>query len=240
MEMPEVGEIVLCTVDRILGTTVFVKIDSIPGNPEGTIITSEIAPGRIRNLRDYVVPKKKIVCKILRVSGNQINLSLRRVTLKERKEMLEQTKLEKSYEKILKSVTGDKFQEVMEKITSKKDIYSFLESAKKDSAELEKIVGKENSKKILNILGEEKEKKSSVKKEIIVTTTRPDGLEKIKKLFKNSDLDGITVKYISAGKYSIKKESTDLKKANQELMIYFEGLEKSAKEDQINISIKEK
>ena len=58
--MLEVGDIVLCTVDRIIGTTVFVGIE---GNGEGSIVTSEIAPGRIRNLRDYVVPKKKIVCK---------------------------------------------------------------------------------------------------------------------------------------------------------------------------------
>ena len=60
----EVGDIVLCTVDRIVGTIVFVKID---GDGEGSIILSEIAPGRIRNLREYVVPKKKIVCKVLRI-----------------------------------------------------------------------------------------------------------------------------------------------------------------------------
>jgi len=71
----EVGDVVLCTVDKIAGTVVFVKIDR---NGEGNIITSEIAPGRIRNLREYVVPKKKIVCKILRISPNgNINLSLR-------------------------------------------------------------------------------------------------------------------------------------------------------------------
>ena len=86
MEFEE-GDIVLCTVERIEGTNVFVSIE---GNGEGSIMTSEIAPGRIRNLRDYVVPKKKIVCKILRVSGNRIDLSLRRVTQKEQKEVLEQ------------------------------------------------------------------------------------------------------------------------------------------------------
>ena len=57
----EEGQIVLCTVEKILGTTVFVKIEN---NGEGTLTTSEISPGRIRNLRDYVVIGKKIVCKI--------------------------------------------------------------------------------------------------------------------------------------------------------------------------------
>ena len=80
----EVGDIVLCTVDRIVGTVVFVKIK---GYGEGSIIMSEIAPGRIRNLRQYVVPKKQIVCKVLRISGDRIDLSLRRVTQKEKKEV---------------------------------------------------------------------------------------------------------------------------------------------------------
>src|SRR3989304_1204806 len=79
----EEGDIVLCTVDRIVGTTVFVKIEG--EDSEGSIITAEIAPGRIRNLRDYVIPKKKIVCKILRVQGKNIELSLRRVTSKKKK-----------------------------------------------------------------------------------------------------------------------------------------------------------
>ena len=65
----EVGDVVLCTVDRIAGTVVFVKIE---GNGEGSVIISEIAPGRIRNLRDYVVPKKRIVCKILEFLKTEI------------------------------------------------------------------------------------------------------------------------------------------------------------------------
>ena len=56
--MLEEGDMTLCTVDRIAGTVVFVKIEG--EEREGSIILSEIAPGRIRNLRDYVIPKKKI------------------------------------------------------------------------------------------------------------------------------------------------------------------------------------
>ena len=109
----EVGDVVLCTVDRIVGTVVFVKIE---GDGEGSIITSEIAPGRIRNIRDYVVPKKKIVCKVLRITGDRIDLSLRRVTPKEQKEVKEQYKQEKSSESILKSVLGDKTSKIIEEI----------------------------------------------------------------------------------------------------------------------------
>ena len=93
MELEE-GDNVLCTVKRISGTTVFAHIED---DGEGTIITSEIAPGRIRNLREYVVPGKKIVCKVLSIdkSGN-IHLSLRRVSDKEKREVLDREKKEKS------------------------------------------------------------------------------------------------------------------------------------------------
>ena len=113
----EVGDLVSCVVDRIVGTVVFVKIHGQKQETEGSIVFSEVAPGRIRNIRDYVVPKKKIVCKILRISNNNIDLSLRRVTQKERKEVLEGENLEKSYISILKSVLENKAEETIREET---------------------------------------------------------------------------------------------------------------------------
>ena len=46
----EEGQLVLCTVTKIVGTIVFVRIEDT--NFEGTITFPEIAPGRIRNIRD--------------------------------------------------------------------------------------------------------------------------------------------------------------------------------------------
>jgi translation initiation factor 2 alpha subunit (eIF-2alpha) len=140
--MIEEGDIVLCTVDRIVGTVVFVKIDS--EEKGGSIILSEIAPGRIRNLREYVIPKKRIVCKVLRVSGGTISLSLRRVTQKEKKEALEIYNQERSYNNILRSVLKEKADETIEKITKTEKLYDFLQRVKEDSKELENLIGKEN------------------------------------------------------------------------------------------------
>ena len=136
MEKLESGDVVLCTVDRIVGTMVFVKIK---GYGEGSIVLSEVAPGRIRNLRDYVVPKKRIVCKVLKVSGERIELSLRRVNQKERKEILEQDKKEKSYKVILKKILGEKSIKVIDEIEKENNLYDFLEEAKNNKNELDKI-----------------------------------------------------------------------------------------------------
>jgi len=235
MEIEE-GDIILCTVDRIIGTNVFVKIDDT--DKEGCIVFSEIAPGRIRNIRDYVVPKKKIVCKVLRMSGDRIDLSLRRVTLKEQKEVKERSKLEKSYESILKGVLNNKAPKIIEEITKKEKIYDFLQKAKNNPDALEKLVGKEDSKRVLEILKTQKQKKSVLKKEITLTTSESNGLESIKNLL--SKIKGAEVKYISAGRYSLKAESDDIKKADQELRNNLENLEKEAKKMKMEFSIVKK
>lgn len=234
----EVGDVVLCTVDRIAGTIVFVKIHS-NGEQEGSIILSEIAPGRIRNLRDYVVPKKKIVCKILRISGNQIDLSLRRVTQKEKKQVLDQHKQEKSYISVLKTVLNEKAQDIIKKIKPEESVYDFLEEAKENSKKLEKLVGKTDSKKILDILKIQKQKKAIIKKELHITTTKSNGLELIKNLLNSVKESSTEIKYISAGKYSIKTESTGLKTADNKLREIIEGLKKQAKKQDMEFEIKE-
>lgn len=230
----EIGDIVLCTVDRIIGTIVFVNIDR--EKREGSIILSEIAPGRIRNLRKYVVPKKKIVCKILRISDEAIDLSLRRVTQREKKEVIEQYKQEKSYTSLLNSVLKDKSNEIIKKIEEENKLYDFFEEAKENSKILEKLIGKENSNKILDIIKTQKTKKAVIKKEINLTTTNPKGLELIKKLFK--EIKNAEIGYISAGKYYIKLESEDMKKTDNNLKEILKNIEGNAKKQGMEFSIK--
>lgn len=225
----------MCTVDRIVGTIVFVKIDD---NSEGSIILSEIAPGRIRNLREYVVPKKRIVCKVLRISGNRIDLSLRRVTQKEQKEIKEQFKQEKNYTSILKSVLKNNAEKIIKKMSEQGKIYEFLQEAKQDSKKLEKIVGKKDSEEILKIINSQKQKKAIIKKEISLTTTKPNGLELIKNIFKN--ITDAEIKYISAGRYLLQIESIDIKVGDKNLKEILKEIEKNAKENNMLFEVKEK
>ena len=244
----EEGDVVLCTVEKIDGTIVFVKID---GNGQGSIITSEIAPGRIRNLRAYVVPKKKIVCKVLRITdrGN-IHLSLRRVTLKEKKEVLEQNKQEKRSSSILKSVLGEKTKDIIKKIKEKSSISEFLEQSKQDSKDLENLVGKKDTEKILEIINIEKSKKAVIKKDFQFKTTQPNGLELIKKILNLKGrlsegnrlgvLADAEIKYVSAGKYSIKVGGDDMKKADHKLQEVLKEIEIQAKKSKVEFSLKKK
>jgi len=230
----EEGDVVLCTVDRIMGTVVFVNIE---GGGEGSIILSEIAPGRIRNLRDYVVPKKKIVCKILRIKDNQIHLSLRRVTQKEQKEITEEYKQEKSSKSILRTVLKDRAKTAIEHILKQeRGINEFLEEAKENPKKLEKLIGKADSEKILNILNTQKKKSAVIKREFNLTTTNPEGVILIKKILEK--VKDAEIKYISAGKYSIKTEAEDMKTTDNKLKEILSKIEDSAKKQSMEFSIK--
>ena len=234
----EVGDLVLCTVERIEGTVVFVNIDST--GEQGSIITSEIAPGRIRNLREYVVPKKRIVCKVLRVSseGRNIDLSLRRVSAKEKKEVMDEWREEQNFEGVLKGILKEKAQDIIEKITSESTLLEFFEEAKVNSKELEKLVGKENTLKIVSIVSKQKVKAIVLKKEISLKTTSPNGLELIKKIL-TIDKENVEVQYIAAGRYVLKLKAPDFKQGNTQVQKIVQEMEEQAKKENLEISIKD-
>ena len=138
----EEGQIVLCTVKNIEGTAVFCKIDDY--EKEGTMITSEVAPGRIRNLRDYVSPGRKIVCKVLKIDKENIYLSLRRVTAKERKEVLEIYEKERNLAATIKTISKEA-DNIIKKIKQESSLVDFLEQAKQEPELLENLMSKEEA-----------------------------------------------------------------------------------------------
>ena len=232
----EEGDLVLCTVERIENTIVFVKISFEGKEVDGSITTSEIAPGRIRNLRDYVVPKKKIVCKVLSVSGSgNAELSLRRVSSKEKKEVMEKYQQEMAFFSMLKKILGEKSEEAIEKIKKESSVYAFFGEIRENPENLEKLVGKKDGEKILEILNTQKQKKAVIKKEILLKTELPNGISLIKLILSSGDAE---IKYVAAGRYSIKTESTDLKKADRKMRETVEKIEKKAKENRIEFSVK--
>ncbi|MEM3074410.1 MAG: hypothetical protein QW727_00485 [Candidatus Pacearchaeota archaeon] len=216
------GSLIICKVKYIEKTAVFVE--TIDGSP-GSIVLSEVAPGRIRNLRDYVVPNKIIVCKVLKSKDGHLFLSLRRVKDKEKKELIEAYKKEKAYESVIKKILGEKSEEVIKDIRKNQTITQFLEDSIKNPKILEKYFSKSNIKTIGKFLQSKKEKIKEIKKEIKLSCKSPNGIVIIKNLLK--DFDGIT--YLGSSKFSIKRASNDLKKTDYQIREFLEELEKNAK-----------
>src|SRR5467141_1592084 len=102
--MPEVGDLVVVTVTRVEDYGAYVKLDEFSGI-EGLVHISEISTTWVRNIREHARQGQKLVLKVLRVSSqrNQIDLSLRRVTGREKSEKMLEWKKERKAEAILKS-----------------------------------------------------------------------------------------------------------------------------------------
>lgn len=232
-KVPQEEELVLCTVNKILGTTVFVRIEEY--EKEGIISTSEIAPGRIRNIRDYVVPNKKIVCKILRIdekTGN-IDLSLRRVGMKERNKLLEVYEREKNISTILKIVIKDekRVNDIVTRIRDKEDLVKFFETATEKDL-LEAGIKDEEVKQLKKILEEKgQKKKASIKNKIELSTTAEDGFEKIKRILSKGLGEGIEITYMSAPHYLLTVIAADYKEANSKLEGSKKAMEEEAKKE---------
>ncbi len=230
------GQIVLCTVDKIVGTIVFVKIEN---NSEGTIVTPEISPGRIRNLRDYVVPGKKIVCKILKIKDKNIYLSLRRVKQNEKKEFLNQVKKEKNFKAILKTVLGkQEAEKIINEIIKTYFILDFSEEIKTSPKILEKYTTKQQAKKILKILESKKEKPKQIRQIFKLSNKSSQGIIIIKKIIqdanKNSKAD---ISYLAAGKYRITITGQDFKQLKTQINSILQKIKKQAKKQGCEFSV---
>lgn len=239
---PQEEELVLCTVTAVHTNSVFCTLDEY-GNRTALIHISEIAPGRIRNIRDFVKEGKKVVCKVLQINQEKghIDLSLRRVSDVQKREKLNQVKQELLAEKIVEFYSKQNkknVNEVYEKITNvlfqKYDgLYvAFEDVALKDvsleSLGLEPALAKDFTE-LLKIRIKPVEVK--IEGELKLTSYAPDGVEVVKKILLHLPKD-ISVTYKGGGSYRLVVKSTDYKNAEKVLKAGSEkalGLAKSNK-----------
>lgn len=101
---PESGDLVVATVKRIADYGAYVILDEYEGR-EGLVHISEVSTTWVRNIRNHLREGEKLVLKVLRISRQrgEVDLSLRRVTGREKAEKMLQWKKSKKAETILKS-----------------------------------------------------------------------------------------------------------------------------------------
>ncbi|MBD3313290.1 translation initiation factor IF-2 subunit alpha [Candidatus Woesearchaeota archaeon] len=224
---PEESEIVLCTVLKVHHNTVFMLLDEY--DKKGIIHISEISPGRIRNLRDYVVEGKKVICKVLRIDETRghIDLSLRRVNTMQRREKNSQIKQEQKAEKMLEFAAkeaGKSLKEVYDKIrpivfSKYPSLYACFEDIVAENFSVSDL---KLDPKISNAL-EELIKTRIKPPEVMIRgllkleTYDPEGVELIKEILKKAEAENITIKYAGAGSYTIAVKAEDYKTAETDL-----------------------
>ncbi|MBD3303926.1 S1 RNA-binding domain-containing protein [Candidatus Woesearchaeota archaeon] len=246
---PEEDELVLCTVTGVQYHSVFVKLDEY--GRTGLIHISEIAPGRIRNIRDYVVEGKKVVCKVLRIDKEKghIDLSLRRVNEAQKRNKLNQVKQEQLAEKIIEIVAKENKQDKMKlyKTLSQKllDKYPSMFAAFEDvvlgSLDFSNLIDAKLAKQLTDAITHRiKPPEVEIGGELMLSSYEPAGVELIKETLKEveSVKDGLVIKYKGTGVYSMWVKSEDYKSAEKVLKKAIEALEKFAKKNKISMEFK--
>jgi len=218
---PEESEVTLCTVSKVHYNSVFVILDEY--GKTGIISISEISPGRIRNIRDFVKEGKKVVCKILRVNKERghIDLSLRRVTESQRRAKNSQIKQEQMAEKIVELVAKDTktdmkalYNDLMSKIKYP-NLYSCFEEVAVDNFSLDKLgLDKTVTAKMTEMIKQRiKPQEVVIGGTIHLLSYDSDGVEIVKEALKKAEAKNVEIKYAGGGRYKIRVISEDYKNA---------------------------
>jgi len=227
--MPEEGELVLCTITKIMYYSIFANLDEY--DKSGMIHISEISPGRIRNIRDFVVEGKKVVCKILNVDKEKghIDLSLRRVNEGQKREKLDEVKQEQKAERIIDFVAQkeglklevlyDKLKEpVMKRYPNMSACFQdvVVSGLKLASLGMDKALAEQLEDVIKQRI---KPPEVELKGNLSLQTYEPGGVEIIKGavLKAREESDNVAITYLGAGKYLVSVKAADYKVAEKSL-----------------------
>jgi len=225
---PEEDELVMCTVTKVQFHSVFANLDEY--GKGGMIHISEVSPGRIRNIRDFVKEGKKVVCKVLRISREKghIDLSLRRVTETQKRKKVDELKQEQKAEKILEFVSKDTkidvkklFSDISANISKKyASLYEFFQQVVEDDNAIKDAgIDAKISKKLEEAIKSRiKEVSVKIEGKLKLTSFAPNGVDIIKESLKKAletGKESISIKYLGAGSYNVIVNAKDYKEAEK-------------------------
>jgi translation initiation factor 2 subunit 1 len=232
-EWPEPGDLAMATVETVTDYGAYAKLDEY--DKKGLVHVSEISSSWIRNIRDFVREGQKLVLKVLRVDAEKghIDLSLRRVTKREKIEKTMAWKRERKAEALIRSVadkTGIPVEEIYEKAGAPMDsqygLYEGFEKAVKEGPDvLTKIGVPEEIAKAIVEVGQERIHVPMVRIRGVVELRcmKSNGVEIIKEAFANAEkaekLGNTKLSFyvIATPKYNIEVLAEDYKSAEETL-----------------------
>ena len=232
-EWPESGDLVIATIESVMVYGAYAKLDEY--SKRGFLHISEISSARIRNVRDFVRENQKMVLKVLRVDiqKGHVDLSLRRVTKRERIEKNKSYKKDRKGEALLHSVAekaGLPIHEAYQKagviLEENYGLYEGFEKTAKEGIEvLTKLDIPEDLAKIIAQVAEERIKIKMVKVRGVleIRCMTPNGVKCIKdaiiKAKKSQEAKDNKIEFavIAAPKYSVEVSADNWKRAEEVL-----------------------
>ncbi|MFX0067043.1 MAG: S1 RNA-binding domain-containing protein, partial [Candidatus Hermodarchaeota archaeon] len=106
--LPDVGELVICTCTRVDSHGAYFQLDEYEEltKEAGYVHVSELAKTWVRQISAHIRVGQKVVAKVLRINPKlgQVDLSIRRVTDKERQSRMQELKHEQRIKGLLKAI----------------------------------------------------------------------------------------------------------------------------------------
>ena len=225
--LPEEEELVLCTVTAVQNNSVFVKLDEYD-NKSGMIHISEIAPGRIRNIREFVEEGKKVVCKVLRIDREKgyIDLSLRRVNESQHRKKINEIKQEQLAEKIVEHLARQRkeeiavvYKKIRDSLADWPGLFPAFEAISKNELDVEDMeIDKELAKELKEaIVSRIVPPEVEIEGEFKLSSYAADGILLIKEALAKakSAAENVEISYKGAGTYRIVIKAEQFKEAEK-------------------------
>ncbi len=250
MSFPEVGELVIVTVKKVIPYGAFCTLDEY-GNVEAFLHISEVASRWIKNIREFAKEDQKLVLKVinLNLEKHQIDVSLKNVSQIEKKRKMEQIQRNKRAEKMLerasiklKKPPATAMQEIGLKLKEAYDgdILSAFESLSADE-EL-KVSIQPPWLEVLKEIAKAEIKPKIIEERAILKlqSYSGEGIERIKKLIEKvekmapKDVE-MEVQYISAPIYYLNFKSEDFKAIDKTISKIQNNLDAIAKVEEMQL-----
>ncbi len=230
-EWPEVGDLVIATIETVTDYGAYAKLDEF--EKRGLLHVSEISSSWIRNIRDFVRENQKMVLKVLRVDQEKghVDLSLRRVTKRERIEKVKSWKKDRKADALLRGVAEKvnlSIDEIYQKagvfLEEKYGLYEGFEKLVKEGPEvLTKLGVPEDIANAFAQVAEERIRVKMVKVRgtIEVRCLKPNGIKCIQDAFalakKSEKTRDSKMEFyvIAAPKYSVEVAADNWKRAEE-------------------------
>ncbi len=211
-ERPEEGSLVVIEIEEINPHSVYATLDEHP-DVEGLIHISEVSRSWVRDIRKHLDEGEKTVAMVLEEDDDDastLNLSLKRVNDKQKREKMQEWNKEKKADKFIEKVAqkvGTDFEEVYEDVAFplQKEFgntFDGFEEAVVDQDAIADVIDDDYFDAVIEVAKDNISlKQVKLEGELSIEVPTGDGLQTIKDALVTDD--GVDINYISAPQYKI-------------------------------------
>ncbi|MFB6291855.1 MAG: S1 RNA-binding domain-containing protein [Candidatus Nanohaloarchaea archaeon] len=210
-EKPDEGDFVVVTITDVDKNSAYAEMDEYPGL-QGLIHISEVSRSWIQDVRKELGEGEKDVAQVIDADDDgSLDLSLKRVNDKQKKETMARWKKEQKADKFVEELAdrlGEDVEDLYEEVVfpMQKEFgssFTGFEIAVGEEERLEEMFDEETVAAIKEVSRENINlRQEKLEGEVEVQFSSGDGVEKVKELFGDME-EGIEVKYVSAPTYAI-------------------------------------